>query len=113
MHAPVDGWRISRPGSDRALCGADVLRLFDQLRRRVARDRHGSEGVFLGYDELELALEHLGEGRGLRATARVVRSTGRLDTVAYVGTVVGSGSGRVHQVATACGVTAIAVTPSR
>lgn len=103
----TDKWRLSRAGGGRTLTGADVLRLFDQLRRQVALVRHSSEGVFLGYDALDLALADGVEWLKLQGTARLIGTIERLDTIEYVANVVDRRAKHTCQVATASGVTAI------
>jgi len=47
-------------GGGSAALGADILRGFDRLRRRLAREQFGSEGVGIGYHLLEIDLDALG-----------------------------------------------------
>jgi hypothetical protein len=61
----------------------DVLQIFDVLRRRIARAHTGSEGMFPGYDKLELnALSDVRDAT-LECSAQVTWTSRGLQHLSY------------------------------
>jgi len=72
-----------------AVTPADVLRVFDDMRRWLAASLHGTIGAFTGFQRLDVqqeALELLAPGDEITLTARVLRDTPRRTSVEFVAT---------------------------
>lgn len=74
--------KLCLPG--RGLTVTELLRVLDILRRRVARDTRGREGVFAGFDRLDIAgWAGDNDAAHVLLTARVVNDDGASQLVEY------------------------------
>ena len=91
---PAREWLAVEVGTDETLSTADLLRLFDGLRRELSCHLAGSPGVFIGYDSLTVPQGAVAGPSRVIVEARLTGWSERLHNVQYVAASVSPGAER-------------------